>query len=628
LCIIDSFQHPILNRHRPNALILIRPHAAICRLYSAFRAALGLVLAGLSLAVVGAPAQQPVVLGDTQATYDVWPAISILRDPEGRLSVDDVLAAPEKFTPPGSAYATLGMREKVVWLRLPMELAARAGTSAGFRADEQWILDVDYALLNRIDVHLAVDGRVVQRAVLGNSQPFTQRPMRSRSHAVPLELKPGVAYTLVLRVETIGAMILPVTLSKLSAFHGRALNEQILQGLLTSLGLCLLLYSLLQWASLRENMYLKYSLQTLGSVLFSVHFFGIGEMYLWTDNLWFERHMAGITTLIAVSGTALFVEEVLRQDMGRRLRWTMKALASVLSLVAVAHALDWMDIQAVSIVLGSLGLLPALLGIPGAFARVRRRDSVGALFLLAWLVYFAARAVTLGFVTGHWDANFWTMHMSQFGAALDMLIFMRIAVLRSAAIHVSAERATREHEVLHSLAHSDPLTGLLNRRGLNMSLAAALHNCAPEKLLVVYVLDLDGFKLVNDQFGHDAGDELLEIVASRLRASVRAGDGIARLGGDEFVVMAGGVKSDGQAAELGNKLLHVLSQPFALSRHTCHVSVTIGYTLAPLDGNHAETLLKSADAAMYAGKQAGKSCLRRAAGYVAADAESDVAIAG
>jgi diguanylate cyclase (GGDEF)-like protein len=209
-----------------------------------------------------------------------------------------------------------------------------------------------------------------------------------------------------------------------------------------------------------------------------------------------------------------------------------------------------------------------------------------------------------------------------------MLIFMRIAVLRSAAIHVSAERATREHEVLHSLAHSDPLTGLLNRRGLNMSLAAALHNCAPEKLLVVYVLDLDGFKLVNDQFGHDAGDELLEIVASRLRASVRAGDGIARLGGDEFVVMAGGVKSDDQAAELGNKLLHVLSQPFALSRHTCHVSVTIGYTLAPLDGNHAETLLKSADAAMYAGKQAGKGCLRRAAGYVAADAESDVAIAG
>ena len=125
------------------------------------------------------------------------------------------------------------------------------------------------------------------------------------------------------------------------------------------------------------------------------------------------------------------------------------------------------------------------------------------------------------------------------------------------------------------------------------------------------MLDLDGFKLVNDQFGHDVGNELLEIVASRLRATVRAGDGIARLGGDEFVVLAGGLQSDEQAIELGTKLLHAISLPFALSQNQCSVSVTIGYTLAPLDGREAETLLKQADAAMYAGKQRGRNCLRR-----------------
>ena len=92
---------------------------------------------------------------------------------------------------------------------------------------------------------------------------------------------------------------------------------------------------------------------------------------------------------------------------------------------------------------------------------------------------------------------------------------------------------------------------------------------------------------------------------------MRIGDAIARLGGDEFVVIAGGLQSDEQALELGNKLLDAFKRPFALSQQTCHVGVTIGYVLAPLDGGDAENLLKQADAAMYLGKQGGRNCLRR-----------------
>ncbi len=598
------YAQAILRQHAP---LMLRPLTSRISRAASWLVRSGLLVA-ISLMSLGSIAQSALVLSDEKTNFEAWPAVSILRDPAGKLTTEEALAAPEKFTSPKSAYATLGLREKVVWLRIPVSVAPAAG-----EANSQWILDIDYALLNRVDVHVVRDGKVVQHAVLGNAQPLAQRPMRSRSHAVSLNLSPGAEVTLLLRVDTIGAMLLPITLSRLSAFHGRAIDEQILQGLLVSLGLCLLFYSLLQWASLREHLYLKYSLQIAGSVFFTVHFFGIGELYLWTDNMWFERHMAGISTLIAVCGTALFVEDALGRDMSRALRLAMKVIAGVLALVAVAHAFDWADIHAVSIALVTFGLLPAVLGVPGAIARMRRRDSVGALFLLAWLVYLVARAVTLGLVTGHFDASFWTMHMSQFGAAIDMLIFMRIAILRSTAVHVAAQRATQEHAALHSLAHTDPLTGLLNRRGLNSALAAALHNCAPDKLLTVYMLDLDGFKLVNDQHGHDVGDELLEIVAKRLRASMRTGDGIARLGGDEFVVMAAGVNSDKQAAELGDKLLNALSLPYALSQQICHVGVTIGYTLAPLDGDKADALLKQADAAMYAGKQSGRNCLRRAA---------------
>ncbi len=132
-----------------------------------------------------------------------------------------------------------------------------------------------------------------------------------------------------------------------------------------------------------------------------------------------------------------------------------------------------------------------------------------------------------------------------------------------------------------------------------------------DRLLALYMLDLDGFKPVNDRFGHDVGDELLRVVAQRLRASVRAGDAVARLGGDEFVVMAHGLTNEAQALELGRKLVDAFRAPFALDERTCSVTATIGYALAPADVNDAGALLKSADAAMYTGKQEGKDQLVR-----------------
>ena len=125
-------------------------------------------------------------------------------------------------------------------------------------------------------------------------------------------------------------------------------------------------------------------------------------------------------------------------------------------------------------------------------------------------------------------------------------------------------------------------------------------------MVAVYVMDLDGFKAVNDQFGHDTGDALLRVVAQRLRGSVRSGDEVARLGGDEFVVVADGLANLAQAHDLGQKLLEAFRTPFALPQQSCSIGATFGYAVAPEDGRDAAALLTAADAAMYAGKQAGK----------------------
>jgi diguanylate cyclase (GGDEF)-like protein len=164
---------------------------------------------------------------------------------------------------------------------------------------------------------------------------------------------------------------------------------------------------------------------------------------------------------------------------------------------------------------------------------------------------------------------------------------------------------------IEQLSHTDALTGLPNRRGLHERLAAALPQAAPGRLLAVYLLDLDGFKPVNDRHGHDVGDALLVAVGQRLQAQLRTADVVARLGGDEFVVLAAGLPDETVARQLGQKMLASFNEPFMALGQRCDVGLTIGYALGPLDGHSADDLIKRADAAMYAGKGAGRRCLQR-----------------
>ncbi|WP_082836562.1 diguanylate cyclase [Acidovorax sp. GW101-3H11] len=573
--------------------------------------ALWLALLWALLACAGAWANSPVLqLNDEKRAIDAWPAVKLLSDPSRQLSVRDVLPLTDKFTPPSSVGATLGVRPDAVWLRIPFEVASTS--------DAQWILDINHSDLNHIDIYLTTSGYLVQQATLGSLHPYTQRPLQSRSHAIPLNLMSGLPYELLVRVETRGAMILPISFYKPAAMLSKAVNEQMLQGVLTGLALCLLVYSLGQWLSLRDPLFIYYTLLTSGSLLFSMHLFGVGRQFLWSDSLWYEVHMGGMSALLATCGSFLFIGQALAEPepSGRFMRF-MRAGAVLCVLLAVAYGLDVISTRAIAAIVSILGLVPALMGIPGAARRAMRGDGVGTSLLLAWLVYFVATAIVIGVINGRVPVNFWTMHSFQFGATLDMLLFMRVLGLRTKALRLEALDANRERDVMRSLAHTDPLTGLPNRRGLNIALASALSRCSPERMLAVYVMDLDGFKPVNDQHGHDVGDELLIAVTRRLQGHVRQSDLVARLGGDEFVVMAGQLHSLQQAQELGNKLLDAFRAPFSLQNVRVEVGLTIGYAIAPHDGNDAIGLLKLADAAMYSGKQGGKFCLRRNTGDLA-----------
>jgi len=166
----------------------------------------------------------------------------------------------------------------------------------------------------------------------------------------------------------------------------------------------------------------------------------------------------------------------------------------------------------------------------------------------------------------------------------------------------------REH--IASLAYSDPLTGLANRTSLGPSLEQAVQRARRRnsKLALIFI-DLDGFKPINDAYGHHAGDALLVEVAARLRTHLRAGDLIARLGGDEFVVVVEEVQELAPVETVAKKLLGEMRRPFDLPGAQVGVTASIGISVFPDDANDAAALVQHADSAMYSAKQAGKDCL-------------------
>ena len=555
-----------------------------------------------SFAVGSSPA--PLTLRDSATVNEVWPSVTLLFDPQKTMTIADVVAARSQFTPPKSPYATLGVRSDAAWLRVPF--------AVGSAPDVRWVLDIDYPPLNDVEVYLLKGDAVLQRAKLGSLQRFESRPLLSRSHAVPLEVQAGENYELIIRVQTRGAMILPITIEQQSAFHSTAVAEQMAQGLMVGIALCLLLYSLGQWVGSREPLFLKYALLVSGSMLFTLLLLGVGSQYVWTNNFWMEQHMSGISSAMAIGGTFLFLEESLREP-GRGLWFPriMKGGAVLALLLGLVYAFDLIDTGVLSIIITLFGPIPAIICMPRFIERVRRGEAVGIYLLLAWTAYMLAVVVISAVIRGYEPVNFWTLHSFQFSATFDMLAFMYVLTLRTKAVREAAVHASMERDIMRALAHTDPLTGLPNRRSLSDALTQALLGASQDRMLAVYLIDVDEFKPVNDHHGHDVGDELLVIISQRLQANVRSGDIVARLGGDEFVVLANGLRSAAQASDLGNQLLKLFDAPVKLKHHEVRIGLTIGYAMAPLDGNEASVILKLADAAMYVGKQAGKRCLRR-----------------
>ncbi len=319
---------------------------------------------------------------------------------------------------------------------------------------------------------------------------------------------------------------------------------------------------------------------SMGAGICAMHYIGMEALDMAPGIVW-NWALVGASALIAVgaSAAALMIFFLLRKVSNRR-GWLYQVGAALVMGAAIS-GMHYTGMAAARFPAGSICLS----------ANELAGDQLGGLIILA--------TVSL-------------LLLTLFTSMLDARAQSRASALTASLQSANQELQTANDE-LQRRAFLDPLTGLANRLLFEDRLHHALARCERnansravprrQEQLAVLCIDLDGFKPVNDSFGHAAGDEVLRVVAQRLRASARESGTIARIGGDEFMLLMEDVRDDADCAAAAERLIAALEPVIMYQQQPLHVSASIGIAIYPQHGS--DKLMQHADAAMYAAKRAG-----------------------
>jgi diguanylate cyclase len=576
------------------------------RFCAAMRAALLLaLLLVLSLISLAAwPADTVLELDASKTEVDGWASAGMLEESGAALAAAQVLATPAAFVPLGSAHGNLGPHANPVWLRIPLHV--------GSNDLGAWWLDLGFAGVDRADVYLFEAGRLVQQTPVRTTLPFAAKQLPTRSQVIALNTQAGGRYELLIRLESVTALLVPLRFSRPAQYLLAESRQQAVQGLIGGVWLCLLVYALVQWRVVRERMFLDFAVSSAAATAFFLCYFGYGPQHLWGDHVWLNRSLWAPSLLTMIGANALFVHDALGlARVQPRLALALRAVAAAAAVAVLGLLVGLLDLRCAAVAANVLGPLPPVLGTAAAVLSLRRSNRAAPLIIAGWSAVLLGTLVLMSVQRGWLALTFWTDHALQLAITLEIVLWMFVLAMRVEDVRDSDAASRRENALLHTLAFNDPLTGLLNRRGLSLALEQSLPLALPSSAVAVYLIDLDEFKPVNDRLGHDAGDELLIEVGRRLKAQLGELDLVARLGGDEFVVVVHKITDAATAQAIGGRLLSAMDRPFAVAGTLARVGATVGYALAPGDGCDMSNLLRCADAAMYQGKQAGRNRVLR-----------------
>jgi len=543
----------------------------------------------------------------------------LLVDPTRELTYEQVSspAFDRRFALEPAEGVNLGFTSAALWLRIDLDLG-------GGRSPD-WMLTLDYPLLDRIEIWDAARPGDEPLFRLGDRRPFAERPVPHRYFAVPLEADGPERRRLYLRVTTESSMQVRPALVRASALFLAATREELAFGIGYGLMALMVLYNLFFYFEIRDPTYLAYVASTTCGLLFVLALNGHAFQYLWPESPTVANLASPVVSSLWLVATATF----------GRLFLEPKTFSPGIDRVVVA--------------LIGLGIVATLVSFAAPYRPAMELSSAGAALtgttllvcggLIWWRGNRAARFFTLAWaglgagVTGLVLSRFglipdndWTRNGALAGAVVE-IVLLSLAIsdkYRLMAVELESyskgleekvtERTSQLEEAnsaLQRLSVTDPLTAVANRRRFDEMLAEELarhrRSGAP---LTIAMIDIDHFKSFNDRYGHQRGDQCLQQVALAIEsAASRASDLVARYGGEEFVVLLPETAAEA-AVRIATAMLEGvrrLGLEIEAAGSARPLSISVGLsTRVPSAADSADHLLALADAALYEAKRAGR----------------------
>ncbi len=549
-------------------------------------------------------------------------------DASGLLSIDQIRQIPQQFIDTRDTQEmNFGYLTGAVWIKLEVQ--------SELSRQENWVFEFQHAYLNNVDAYSVTNGKV-QSFHAGRYVPIDQWPLADRKPAFPIIFTPQQNVTIYMRGKGNAALAMGVELVDQQAYARSSNLNLILLSLYYGALVALGCYNLLLFFGMRQRIFLLYASFVLTFALAAASMNGIANLLLWPQAA--EAADKVLPTGFSISATlaVMFARRFLSLDSYAP-RWDkLLQVVTVLwggcvcatMLVNSQTAIEIMSVQAVltTITLLSAGVAAVRLHVPAA-----------RLFVLAWSLLLVGTSLLSIRNTGLIPSNFFTVFSMQIGSVVEMLLLSFALAAKFNDMKRQKERAqaellktlTEQEKVLETrvvertteleqakrqlevFVTRDSLTGVLNRRGLDRCFdQMKLRFNRPGHTIAVMLIDLDEFKPVNDQFGHQAGDILLREIAQRMQSLLGTTVCLGRLGGDEFVVMIDGDEIESLAAlqVKGRQLLESMARPvFVAPDVEVQVKASIGIYYCQIANHQFSSALRNADMAMYQVKHRSKN---------------------
>ena len=557
----------------------------------------------------------------------------ILIDDGGGLELAD-LAMPDvasKFFLGTAGSANLGFTRDEIWARFSIRY--------GDTFVQPIVLVIDEALIDHVELYTVHPDKTVTRAISGDAYPFHQRNFGYRNLAFQLAVEPGttVIYYLRLRSST-SAISLPLSLLNEPDFLAKATTENFLLGGYFGLMGGLSLSALLLFVIGRRITFLYYFLYLGSFALLMCAISGYGTQFLWSDSPAAQQVLPKLLMVLAVVTGILFTRQFL--DMPARLASSDKLFRTVIAMMGLGVITYLVvDVQFGILAMMACGLAACLIVLIGALRLTVAGDRVARDFLIGFAALFVGLFVTLLDTIGAGMQSTGTTYGLHLGSlvqffTLSLALGKQLWILqreKEAEIEtVSADLASlnenldqivktrtldleQRNRELSDLAIRDSLTGLYNHSATIELLGQLLQQSQRYEFPIATIMvDIDHFKSINDLYGHQIGDKVLESISRTLTDSVRGADVIGRYGGEEFIIVM--AHADAPAArEYGERLLQKIREikiPVSKAKDS-HLSASIGVSVFHPHGQSASAsqLIRRADEALYRSKRDGRDRL-------------------